>query len=298
MDRKIHENKNVSIYIPISEKSKAFGLTVTKIAIKQYLVSEMIKYENTHFVDNLSSNLWFTPISQDYFQLFYIQKGKAFIKSYDFQGYLKSGYFIVFPPNEKFSIEPDLNDDYEQYSFSFTGFLPRMWKENKLMLDIIAPMPVDPSLIVSDFSKLIDVAGREKDNFQVLLSSMIVFNLSRYFQSSFDFFDNDDKANSSLEKIKIYFRDNLYEQFNIEDMCDSMEMNYYQLRNYFNQETGMSPYQYLIDMKIQKAIEFLETTDFSIKEISYKLAFDSQYYFSRLFKKKTGVSPSKWKKSK
>ena len=47
-------------------------------------------------------------------------------------------------------------------------------------------------------------------------------------------------------------------------------------------------------MKIEKAKELLKIGNASVKEVSFTLAFDSPYYFSRLFKSKTGVSPSKW----
>jgi AraC-like DNA-binding protein len=56
----------------------------------------------------------------------------------------------------------------------------------------------------------------------------------------------------------------------------------------------MTPYQYFIQLKISKAESLLEN-DISIKEAAYNLGFNDQFYFSRLFKNKTGVTPSEWK---
>jgi AraC-like DNA-binding protein len=58
----------------------------------------------------------------------------------------------------------------------------------------------------------------------------------------------------------------------------------------------MTPYQYYMQLKIKKAAELLEQKDASIKEVAYSLGFEDQYYFSRFFKKKTGVAPSAWRK--
>jgi AraC-like DNA-binding protein len=58
----------------------------------------------------------------------------------------------------------------------------------------------------------------------------------------------------------------------------------------------MTPYQYFIHIKIQKAKSLLTQKDASVKEVAYKLGFDDQFYFSRLFKNKTGFSPSELKR--
>jgi AraC-like DNA-binding protein len=57
----------------------------------------------------------------------------------------------------------------------------------------------------------------------------------------------------------------------------------------------MTPYQYYIQIKIDRACRLLEQTDISIKEAAWTLGFDDPYYFSRLFKQKTGIPPSEWK---
>jgi AraC-like DNA-binding protein len=80
----------------------------------------------------------------------------------------------------------------------------------------------------------------------------------------------------------------------MESLAKDLNLNYATFREDFKDYTGLSPYQYFLEMKINKAKEMLSDGVLSVKEVSYKLAFQSPYYFSRLFKKKTGVAPSQW----
>ena len=66
------------------------------------------------------------------------------------------------------------------------------------------------------------------------------------------------------------------------------------LNEVFKAYTAMTPYQYFIGIKIHKAKELLERGGSAIKEVAYRLGFKDEYYFSRLFKSKAGVSPSRW----
>ncbi|MEJ7684533.1 MAG: helix-turn-helix transcriptional regulator [Segetibacter sp.] len=59
----------------------------------------------------------------------------------------------------------------------------------------------------------------------------------------------------------------------------------------FKSYTGIALGQYLIQLKIEKAKILLSNPSKTIKEIAYDLHFDSCFYFSRLFKEKTGFSP-------
>jgi AraC-like DNA-binding protein len=60
----------------------------------------------------------------------------------------------------------------------------------------------------------------------------------------------------------------------------------------FKQHTGLSPYQYHLQLKIHRAEELLRGTDLSVKQIAQLLQFRSVYHFSTLFKRKTGRAPS------
>jgi AraC-like DNA-binding protein len=77
-----------------------------------------------------------------------------------------------------------------------------------------------------------------------------------------------------------------------------MGVSYSNFRKLFKEYTGLSPATYQQDLRLQRAKELLSTTDLSIKEIAYKLNFESPDYFSAKFKAKTGRRPSELRPAK
>ena len=69
-----------------------------------------------------------------------------------------------------------------------------------------------------------------------------------------------------------------------------------QMLRIFRNGFGMSPIAYLLTKKLERAQMMLQDTAFSIKEISVKLGFKDEFYFSRIFRKKFGCSPREYRK--
>ena len=63
----------------------------------------------------------------------------------------------------------------------------------------------------------------------------------------------------------------------------------------FRQAYGITPYQFLLGQKLTAACELLTHSHQSVKEIADYLGFADEFYFSRLFKQKIGVSPSNYR---
>ncbi len=68
------------------------------------------------------------------------------------------------------------------------------------------------------------------------------------------------------------------------------------MRMHQKRETGSNFIAYLTDIRLEKAIEFLNTTDDKSYIIAEKVGYSEPNYFSYVFKKKYGVSPSKYRK--
>lgn len=86
----------------------------------------------------------------------------------------------------------------------------------------------------------------------------------------------------------------LNEKLNLDDVCKKVNTSKSQLIKSFKKYYGVTPYNYLVDLKINTAKILLSNTNQSVKEIAYTLKFPDEYYFSNQFKKKVGVSPTKF----
>ena len=60
-------------------------------------------------------------------------------------------------------------------------------------------------------------------------------------------------------------------------------------------EAKYTPMQYIVSLRIHNAMNLLETTKYNITQIASAVGYDNSLYFSRLFKKHTGMSPSEYK---
>ena len=63
----------------------------------------------------------------------------------------------------------------------------------------------------------------------------------------------------------------------------------------FRRQTGMSPHAYYNRLKMERACQLLSETDLKVNQICHKLGIDDQYYFSRLFSKTIGMSPTEYR---
>lgn len=99
-----------------------------------------------------------------------------------------------------------------------------------------------------------------------------------------------------VNRARLRIRETLEQEMSIQQIAASLGVSYSNFRKLFKEYTGISPALYQQDLRLQRAKELLTTTALSIKEIAYRLDFDSPDYFSSKFKSKTGLRPSEFRK--
>jgi len=98
------------------------------------------------------------------------------------------------------------------------------------------------------------------------------------------------------ERMKDYLRNHAASKFKIEKLCQYISRSESQTIKIFKEAYGITPYAYFLEKKIKLAKDMLLNTNLSVKQIADRLSFADEYYFSNVFKQKTGVSPSKYRK--
>ncbi len=110
---------------------------------------------------------------------------------------------------------------------------------------------------------------------------------------------NDNKQPTiDLEKIKSYIHQHYSESITINGIANKFGIKRRYLTAVFQRYIGTSPIEYLTACRIHKAQELLLLTDKQIIEISNSVGYVDNLYFSRVFKKKTGMSPTEYRKYK
>lgn len=128
------------------------------------------------------------------------------------------------------------------------------------------------------------------------LSMEIAVNMMRELQSNmsgvYEF-----RKYSARKEINIvidYLWENENMKFSLDKLCEITNLSPYYFIRLFKDNTGKTPYEYYMDIKIRKAIEFFKARKHSITEVCFILGFSSHSHFSSVFKKKIGITPSEF----
>ncbi|MDQ8201408.1 helix-turn-helix domain-containing protein [Pelagicoccus sp. SDUM812003] len=104
-------------------------------------------------------------------------------------------------------------------------------------------------------------------------------------------------ADENVEKSIEFMHRNLSRRLTLDDLASSASMSANHFGTLFSKRHNCSPINYFNQLKVQRACELLATTTLRVSEISEQLGFTDPYYFSRLFKKHMGASPSDYRQT-
>lgn len=99
-----------------------------------------------------------------------------------------------------------------------------------------------------------------------------------------------------IESATHYFNENYHKHITIEEYAKQHHMTPCWFIQNFKKITNVTPMQYIVSLRIANAMSLLDNTDDTIAQIATSVGYGDALYFSTLFRKHTGLSPSQYRK--
>jgi AraC-like DNA-binding protein/mannose-6-phosphate isomerase-like protein (cupin superfamily) len=222
--------------------------------------------------------------------LIYCTEGKAFLNIQDEPHTVKAGDLLLLPAgaDHRYTADPDdpwtihwvhytgpLAENFEKYmGFSNTTRIRHLGRQPRMLVDFNGLLSVRQTGFRA--RGLIHAANRLR---QLLAAVPINAN------------ETSREKKNGLDTIHNYMRERLNERITLEQLADIAGLSPAHFATRYREQTGTSPIQHFLHLKVEQACQLLDTTSLSFADISRKLGYDDAYYFSRLFKKVMGQSP-------
>jgi len=234
----------------------------------------------------------------DYYLLFYCTAGEGWYtiggKTYK----LTENQYFILPPNTPYSYGAKPDNPWTTYWVQFSGTLASGFYDSYLATKI--PPEADSRLQdrIQMYEEIYANLELSFHSNHYVYASICLFHFLGSFRypEQFTRVRKVDLADHGFsQKVIYYLRENVENNLSLTQIATHFNLSVSRFSAIFQQKTGQSPIKYYISLKIEKACQYLELSNMKISDIFPKLGFEDGAYFSKIFTKTMGVSPSKYR---
>lgn len=219
-------------------------------------------------------------INRKHYGLSFCREGKITYTHNNIDYVSDPQHAIILPKGQSYTFRVEKKGIFPVINFECADFL----------CDTLMVLPIDNvDFAMTDFfqMKKLFLLGRNRAKVMSLF-----YNIIHSFSETVDVCGN------SILRPAIKFLDNNYSLPNLTNkiLADQSNISEVYFRKLFFEQYGITPRQYIIDIRINKAKQMLTEGVLKINTVSEKCGFSNPYHFSRLFKEKTGLTPTEYLK--
>mgnify|MGYP001577997910 FL=1 len=233
-------------------------------------------------------------------ELIFVTGGKGYIiaghKRYSF----KKGSLLYIWPNEQYSLETDVGEPFYGLSVHFSYATVEFNSDKCNITKETDTLPLDFVQNLQDYYQINNIFKELVENWlgkfpgyefitKTLLQRLLFEILLNKRKNSQNY-----STSLKVEKIIEYMQQNIDTKLNLEDLSKLVQLSSTYLTRIFKETTGYSVIKFFNKIKVDKAKELIIEGDKKVKEVAQILGFTDEFYFSRIFKKIEGISPSEF----
>jgi AraC-like DNA-binding protein len=209
---------------------------------------------------------------------------------------LRAGDLFVIFPDVWNRYRPFLETGWDEYWLQFDGdYIRRLMAREEFS-------PEDPvhhigarDDILDLILKAIELSREEPPRYHLLLGTLATQAIARLLSALKHQRQEGRPVPEIIREAKRWLVSEPAQE-NLDRLASRLNMSYTSFRRLFKAETGFSPRQFALEARLRKAADLLDRTDTPVHQIAEQCGMESVYYFSRLFKKRTGLAPTAFRR--
>lgn len=232
------------------------------------------------------------------YQILYIASGKAHFFFNGVEKIVNAGNMVIYRPKEEQRYFYYSTDHTEVYWLHFTGSnvknIIRKYGISDDMHVIHTGTSLEYKRIFLQIIQELKLCREDYEELLVTYLQQLLILIHRAINSK-----PRNKNHALMQEMDAavrYFHENYSKPISIEAYAAENHMSVSWFIRSFKEYTESTPAQYLLSIRISNAQTLLETTSYNITEIAEIVGYDNPLYFSRIFKKQNGMSPSDFRK--
>ncbi len=228
----------------------------------------------------------------DYYLMF-VSQGELTLEIRQQEISFGAGQFVILRPGYATRYSKTDSRDMTYYWVHFTGAeVEQLLASCGLSDETIYSAGVSES-IINDFQRLFDNFIYRDDCLQPATASILMLLLVRLSRSAGSQLRK--KAEAGPERLSrslAYIHKHYSQAITVQKLAELEHLSTSRYSALFRSCMGQSPQSFIIDMRLRIAIELLQQTDLTVKQVAHTVGYSDQLYFSRLFRARQGVPPS------
>jgi AraC-like DNA-binding protein len=286
--------KSYSKYLISSSFEELWGLYITTAGYTKIDINQNYPPNNNHPESHAFN--WNSGRILDGYYLVFISSGSGLFESANTSiRHIKGGDCFLLFPGVWHRYKPDTKSGWEEYWVGFKGTYA-----DDLMQKAFNPN--DPFItaglnnsLSKLFHELLEWVQQASVGYHQVIAGIALQMLGLIHAIAINKDINTSGTSRLIEEAKFLFRESIQDPDKIENILKKLPVSYSKLRKDFKSITGLSPNQYQLNLRLDKAKELLANTSLSISEIAYQTGFESVSYLSKIFKSKIGSSPKTYR---
>jgi len=208
---------------------------------------------------------------------------------------VEAGDVVLMAPSDETKLVPDPLRSHHIHRVDFAGDWAARWEQQ----GFFGPMPrviragFDENLL-GLVAKLVELARSNPPSANRLMGGLLSHLLSRLEIAS-RLGSGTGVQRQLVQDARHLLSDPTQDQCALDSVADQLGVSYSWFRRSFRTQTGQTPLRYRLQQRLERACQLLADSSLPVGAIAVRLGFHSQSYFTRMFRKETGLSPSVWR---